>query len=97
MITAPQEISRERETLLRLFGAKVDVVESMGGMTEAVESARAGRRRRRLDADQFASPASPAIHRKTTGPELLEQLDGRLTSSSPASVPVARSPASGTR
>lgn len=79
VITLPQGMSRERETLLRLFGAKVDVVESMGGMTEAVEAARA-----LADSDdvwmpdQFANPANPAIHKKTTGPELLEQLDGRV-------------------
>jgi len=79
VITLPQGMSRERETLLRLFGARVEVVESMGGMTEAVEAARA-----LADAedvwmpDQFANPANPAIHRRTTGPELLEQLDGRI-------------------
>ncbi|MEV4419275.1 cysteine synthase A [Patulibacter sp. NPDC049589] len=78
-ICLPQGMSRERETLLRLFGAKVEVVESMGGMTEAVDQAR-----RLADADdawmpdQFANPANPAIHRKTTGPELLEQLDRRI-------------------
>lgn len=79
VITLPQGMSRERETLLRLFGARVEVVESLGGMTEAVESAR-----QFADADdvwmpdQFANPANPAIHRKTTGPELLEQLDKRV-------------------
>ncbi|WP_026912270.1 cysteine synthase A [Patulibacter minatonensis] len=78
-ICLPQGMSRERETLLRLFGARVEVVESMGGMTEAVDQAR-----RLADGDdawmpdQFANPANPAIHRKTTGPELLEQLDRRI-------------------
>jgi cysteine synthase len=78
-ICLPQGMSRERETLLRLFGARVEVVESMGGMTEAVDQAR--RLADGEDAwmpDQFANPANPAIHRKTTGPELLEQLDRRI-------------------
>jgi cysteine synthase A len=72
-------MSRERETLLRLFGARVEVIESMGGMTEAVEAARS-----LADGDdawmpdQFANPANPAVHRRTTGPELLRQLDGRI-------------------
>jgi cysteine synthase A len=79
VICLPQGMSRERETLLRLFGAKVEVIESMGGMTEAVDRAR-----RLADTDdtwmpdQFANPANPAIHRRTTGPELIEQLDGRI-------------------
>ena len=37
----PQGMSREREALLRMYGAKVEVVESMGGMGEAVEAAKA--------------------------------------------------------
>jgi cysteine synthase A len=79
VIALPQGMSRERETLLRLFGARVEVVESMGGMTEAVETAR---KLAESDdvwmPDQFANPANPAAHRRTTGPELLEQLDRRI-------------------
>jgi cysteine synthase len=75
----PQGMSREREGLLRLYGAKVEVIESLGGMNEAVEAAR--RRAERGDAflpDQFSNPANPEIHRRTTGPEILEALDGDL-------------------
>ncbi|MFL5845066.1 MAG: cysteine synthase A [Solirubrobacteraceae bacterium] len=75
----PQGMSREREGLLRLYGARVEVIESMGGMNEAVDAAR--ERAARDDAflpDQFSNPANPEIHRRTTGPELLEALDGRL-------------------
>jgi cysteine synthase A len=79
VIALPQGMSRERETLLRLFGARVEVVESMGGMTEAVATAR---QLAESDdvwmPDQFANPANPAAHRKTTGPELLEQLDRNI-------------------
>src|SRR3954452_10480247 len=41
VIFLPQGMSRERESLLRLYGAKVQVVESLGGMNEAVDAARA--------------------------------------------------------
>src|SRR5215204_5514515 len=41
VITMPQGMSREREKLLRLYGAEVEITESMGGMTEAVDAARA--------------------------------------------------------
>src|SRR3954463_14847311 len=40
MLTLPQGMSREREGLLRLYGAQVHVTESMGGMNEAVDAAR---------------------------------------------------------
>ena len=71
VLTLPQGMSRERESLLRLYGARVDITESLGGMTEAVEAARAMAR----DADvflpdQFSNPANPEVHRRTTGPEI---------------------------
>src|SRR5919197_381410 len=40
-IFLPQGMSREREALLRLYGARVELVESLGGMNEAVDAARA--------------------------------------------------------
>src|SRR4051794_1833956 len=40
ILTLPQGMSREREGLLRLYGATVHVTESMGGMNEAVDAAR---------------------------------------------------------
>src|SRR3978361_1865933 len=41
VLMLPQGMSREREGLLRLYGAKVEMIESLGGMNEAVEAARA--------------------------------------------------------
>jgi len=78
-IFLPQGMSRERESLLRLYGARVEIVESLGGMDEAVEAAR--RAAESDDAflpDQFSNPANPEAHRRTTGPEILEQLDGKV-------------------
>src|SRR2546425_486662 len=40
ILTLPQGMSREREGLLRLYGARVQITESMGGMDEAVQAAR---------------------------------------------------------
>ncbi len=79
ILTLPQGMSREREGLLRLYGAQVHVTESLGGMNEAVAAAQA--MARDGDAwlpDQFANPANPEAHRRTTGPELWEALDGRV-------------------
>jgi cysteine synthase A len=79
VLTLPQGMSRERESLLRLYGARVDVTESLGGMSEAVEAARA--MARDGDAflpDQFSNPANPEAHRRTTGPEIERSLEGRV-------------------
>jgi cysteine synthase A len=76
VLTLPQGMSREREGLLRLYGARVEVTESLGGMTEAVEAARAMASRDDVFLpDQFSNPANPEIHRRTTGPEILDTLD----------------------
>jgi cysteine synthase A len=79
ILTLPQGMSREREGLLRLYGAEVHVTESLGGMTEAVEAARSlAQSEEFFLPDQFSNPANPEIHRRTTGPEILEALDGRV-------------------
>jgi cysteine synthase A len=79
VLTLPQGMSREREALLRLYGARVEVVESLGGMDEAVQAARAMATRDDVWlAEQFANPANPEAHRTGTGPELWEALDGKV-------------------
>jgi cysteine synthase A len=79
ILTLPQGMSREREGLLRLYGARVQITESLGGMTEAVEAARALASRDDVFLpDQFSNPANPEIHRQTTGPELWDALDGQI-------------------
>ena len=79
VLTLPQGMSRERAALLRMYGARVEEIESLGGMDEAVEAAR------RLGSgddvfipDQFSNPANPEVHRRTTAPEILDALDGRV-------------------
>jgi len=77
VLTLPQGMSREREALLRLYGAHVEVTESLGGMTEAVDAARALATRDDVFLpDQFSNPANPEAHRRTTGPEIWDALDG---------------------
>src|SRR6201990_2763443 len=77
VLTLPQGMSRERERLLALYGARFEITESLGGMHEAVEAAQ------RMAAgddvflpDQFSNPANPEAHRRSTGPELWDALDG---------------------
>jgi cysteine synthase A len=79
VLTLPQGMSREREGLLRLYGARVQITESLGGMNEAVDAARAMATNADVFLpDQFSNPANPDAHRRTTGPELWEALDGKL-------------------
>jgi cysteine synthase len=77
VLTLPEGMSRERERLLRLYGARVEITESLGGMAEAVAAARelAGSGDAFLP-DQFSNPANPEAHRRTTGPEIERALEG---------------------
>jgi cysteine synthase len=80
VLSMPQGMSREREGLLRLYGATVAITESMGGMNEAVEAARkmAGERGNAFIPDQFSNPANPEIHRRTTAEEIWRDMDGQV-------------------
>jgi cysteine synthase len=80
VLAMPQGMSREREGLLRLYGAEVMITESMGGMHEAVEAARkiAAERGSSFIPDQFGNPANPEIHRRTTAEEIWRDMDGQV-------------------
>ena len=80
VLTLPQGMSRERESLLRLYGAEVSVVESLGGMDEAVQAARsiAAGRDDCFIPDQFSNPANPEIHRRATAEEIWRDMDGKV-------------------
>jgi cysteine synthase A len=79
VIFLPQGMSREREALLKLYGARVEIIESMGGMDEAVQAARrAGSGPDAFLPDQFSNPANPEAHRLGTGPEILKAMDDRV-------------------
>src|SRR3954449_3653504 len=80
ILTMPQGMSRERENLLRLYGADVVLVESMGGMDEAVQEARRICRERGdcWVPNQFSNPANPEIHRRTTAEEIWRDTGGQV-------------------
>jgi len=79
VLTLPQGMSRERAALLRMYGARVEEIESLGGMDEAVEAARSlGSGDDVFIPDQFSNPANPEVHRRTTAREILDALDGRV-------------------
>jgi cysteine synthase len=79
ILTLPQGMSREREGLLRLYGAQVHVTESLGGMDEAVAAAQALAREDDVWLpDQFSNEANPLAHYTGTGPEIWEAMDGEV-------------------
>ncbi len=80
VLAMPQGMSREREGLLRLYGAEVEITESLGGMNEAVDAARriAGDRGDAFICDQFGNPANPEVHRLTTAEEIWSDMDGNV-------------------
>ena len=80
VLAMPEGMSRERQSLLRLYGAEVQITESMGGMDEAVAAARAiaDARPPAFIPDQFSNPANPEIHRRTTAEEIWRDTGGQI-------------------
>jgi cysteine synthase A len=80
VLAMPQGMSREREGLLRLYGADVEITESLGGMNEAVAAAERIARERRdtFIPNQFSNPANPEIHRRTTAEEIWADTEGEV-------------------
>ncbi len=80
ILTMPETMSLERRKLLKILGSKIVLTEGAKGMKGAV--ARAEELVAQIpDAfmpQQFANPANPEIHRKTTGPEIWNDTDGRV-------------------
>jgi cysteine synthase len=79
ILTMPEGMSRERAKLLRSYGAEVRETPSLGGMTEAVEMARAiAEQRKGFMPQQFANPANPEVHRRTTAEEIWTDCGGEV-------------------
>ncbi len=80
ILTMPETMSVERRNLLKAYGAKVVLTEGAKGMKGAIEKARELSQEiaDSFIPDQFANPANPAIHRKTTGPEIWRDTEGNV-------------------
>ncbi len=79
ILVVPEHFSMEKQGIMRALGAEIVNTPRSGGMEFAIAEAH------RIAAEvggfvpqQFANPANPEAHYLTTGPELYEQLDGRI-------------------
>ncbi len=80
IIVMPETMSVERRQIMKAYGAELVLTEGSKGMQGAIE--KADELAKEIPGSfipgQFVNPANPDIHRKTTGPEIYEDTDGKV-------------------
>ncbi|WP_424949401.1 cysteine synthase A [Deinococcus sp.] len=79
ILTMPAQMSEERKRTLKAYGAELVLTDPARRMLAAIEEAeKIAQEQGGWMPNQFANPANPAAHERTTGPELWEQMDEKL-------------------